>query len=68
MGRIGRVNDLADRVAAGDLDRRGCRDRAAPDEFGLLESACPQMLDRIANLNRATHRLSDTIAHECARR
>lgn len=63
MGRIGRINDLADRVAAGDLDARlpGAR---STDEFGLLETHVHAMLDRIANLNRATHRLSDTIAHE----
>lgn len=63
MGRIGRINALADRVAAGDLDARlpGPRSR---DEFGLLEGHVHAMLDRIQALNRATHRLSDTIAHE----
>ncbi len=63
MARIGRVNDLADRVAEGALDARltGAR---SDDEFGLLESHVHAMLDRIQNLNRATHRLSDTIAHE----
>ncbi len=63
MGRIGRVNALADRVAQGDLSARlpGPRSR---DEFGLLETHVHAMLDRIENLNRATHRLSDTIAHE----
>ncbi len=63
MGRIGRVNALADRVAAGDLAARlpGLRSH---DEFGLLEIHVHAMLDRIENLNRATHRLSDTIAHE----
>ncbi len=63
MGRIGRVNDLADRVAEGALDARlpGAR---SDDEFGLLETHVHGMLDRIENLNRATHRLSDTIAHE----
>lgn len=63
MGRIGRLNALADRVAAGDLEARLPGPRS-PDEFGLLEAHMHQMLDRIANLNRATHRLSDTIAHE----
>ncbi len=63
MRRIGRVNDLADRVADGALDARlpGAR---SDDEFGLLETHVHGMLDRIQNLNRATHRLSDTIAHE----
>jgi len=63
MGRIGRINALADRVAAGELEARlpGARSH---DEFGLLESHVHAMLDRIQNLNRATHRLSDTIAHE----
>ncbi|MBP6737980.1 MAG: HAMP domain-containing histidine kinase [Rhodobacteraceae bacterium] len=63
MGRIGRLNDLADRVAGGELSARlpGPRSR---DEFGLLETHVHSMLDRIENLNRATHRLSDTIAHE----
>jgi len=63
MRRIGRINALADRVAAGDLDARlpGPRRR---DEFGLLEGHVHAMLDRIQALNRATHRLSDTIAHE----
>jgi signal transduction histidine kinase len=63
MARIGRVNDLADRVAEGALDARlpGAR---SDDEFGLLETHVHAMLDRIQNLNRATHRLSDTIAHE----
>lgn len=63
MGRIGRVNALADRVAEGDLEARLPGPRSA-DEFGLLETHVHAMLDRIANLNRATHRLSDTIAHE----
>lgn len=63
MRRIGRLNDLADRVAGGELSARlpGPRSR---DEFGLLETHVHGMLDRIENLNRATHRLSDTIAHE----
>lgn len=63
MRRIGRLNDLADRVAGGELSARlpGPRSR---DEFGLLETHVHSMLDRIENLNRATHRLSDTIAHE----
>jgi signal transduction histidine kinase len=61
--RIKRVNDLADRVAEGELAARlpGARSN---DEFGLLEFHVHGMLDRIQNLNRATHRLSDTIAHE----
>lgn len=63
MGRIGRVNDLADRVAAGELSARLTGPRSH-DEFGLLETHVHAMLDRIENLNRATHRLSDTIAHE----
>lgn len=63
IGRIGRVNDLADRVAEGQLDAR-LPGKRADDEFGLLESHVHAMLDRIENLNRATHRLSDTIAHE----
>ena len=63
MGRIGRVNALADRVATGELDAR-LPGRRSRDEFGLLESHVHAMLDRIQNLNRATHRLSDTIAHE----
>lgn len=63
MRRIGRLNDLADRVAAGDLEARLAGPRSA-DEFGLLESHVHHMLDRIGHLNRATHRLSDTIAHE----
>lgn len=63
MRRIGRVNALADRVAAGELDARLPGVRTA-DEFGLLEDHVHDMLDRIQNLNRATHRLSDTIAHE----
>jgi len=63
MRRIGRVNHLADRVAAGKLDARLPGPRSA-DEFGLLETHVHAMLDRIEALNRATHRLSDTIAHE----
>jgi signal transduction histidine kinase len=63
MARIGRVNDLADRVAEGALDARLPGERS-DDEFGLLETHVHGMLDRIQNLNRATHRLSDTIAHE----
>ncbi|HSF64680.1 MAG TPA: HAMP domain-containing protein, partial [Paracoccaceae bacterium] len=63
MGRIGRLNALADRVAAGDLAARLPGPRGA-DEFGLLETHVHAMLDRIETLNRATHRLSDTIAHE----
>lgn len=63
MGRIGRVNALADKVASGALDARLPGKRSA-DEFGLLETHVHGMLDRIEALNRATHRLSDTIAHE----
>nr|WP_283258332.1 HAMP domain-containing sensor histidine kinase [Pseudomonas sp. GX19020] len=63
MGRIGRLNRLADQVAAGDLEARLPGPRMA-DEFGLLETHMHLMLDRIESLNRATHRLSDTIAHE----
>ncbi len=63
MGRIGRLNRLADEVAAGNLEARLPGPRS-PDEFGLLEGHMHHMLDRIASLNRATHRLSDTIAHE----
>jgi signal transduction histidine kinase len=63
MGRIGRVNALADRVAGGELSARLPGPRA-PDEFGLLETHVHAMLDRIEALNRATHHLSDTIAHE----
>lgn len=63
MARIARVNALADRVAAGDLDAR-LPGRRAADEFGLLETHVHAMLDRISNLNRATHHLSDSIAHE----
>ncbi|MWB77691.1 HAMP domain-containing protein [Pseudooceanicola sp. 216_PA32_1] len=63
VGRIGRLNALADRVAGGELSARlpGPRTR---DEFGALETHFHAMLDRIEALNRATHRLSDTIAHE----
>src|SRR5690606_39605196 len=63
MGRIERLNGLANRVAAGDLAARlpGPRSR---DEFGDLETHVHATLDRIQNLNRATHRLSDSIAHE----
>lgn len=63
MGRINRINALADRVADGQLDARLPGPRS-DDEFGLLETHVHAMLDRIQNLNRATHRLSDTIAHE----
>lgn len=63
MGRINRINALADRVAEGALDARLPGPRS-DDEFGLLETHVHAMLDRIQNLNRATHRLSDTIAHE----
>ena len=55
MGRIARVNALADRVAAGDLAAR-LKGTPTPDVHA--------MLDRIEALNRATHRLSDSIAHE----
>jgi signal transduction histidine kinase len=63
LRRIGRLNGLADRVAAGDLAARLPGPRSA-DEFGALETHVHQMLDRIEALNRATHRLSDSIAHE----
>ncbi|MCA1335226.1 sensor histidine kinase [Pseudooceanicola marinus] len=63
LGRIARVNRLADLVAAGDLSARLPEPRSS-DEFGLLETHVHAMLDRIEALNRATQRLSDTIAHE----
>ena len=46
MARIGRINTLADRVAAGDLAARLPGPRSA-DEFGLLETHVHAMLDRI---------------------
>ncbi|WP_375186461.1 ATP-binding protein [Pseudooceanicola sp.] len=63
LGRIARINALADRVAAGDLSARlpGPRSR---DEFGALEAHVHQMLDRIETLDRARTRLADMIAHE----
>ncbi len=63
MARLARVNRLADRVAAGELQAR-LPGPAGPDEFGQLETHVHAMLDRISALNRATHRLSDHIAHE----
>ncbi|OWU86635.1 hypothetical protein ATO6_07615 [Oceanicola sp. 22II-s10i] len=63
VGRIHRVNTLADRVAEGDLSAR-LPDPRGSDEFGALETHFNAMLDRIEALNRATHRLSDNIAHE----
>ncbi|MGR3453229.1 ATP-binding protein [Pseudooceanicola sp.] len=63
VGRIDRINALADRVADGDLSARLPGPRSQ-DEFGALERHFNQMLDRIEALNRATHRLSDAIAHE----
>jgi len=63
LGRVGRINRLADRVAEGDLTARLPGDRAR-DEFGLLEAHIHGMLDRIEALHRATNHLSDTIAHE----
>lgn len=63
MARIAALNSLSDRVATGDLAARLPGPRSA-DEFGLLETHVHAMLDRIEALNRATHRLSDTIAHE----
>ncbi len=63
VGRIDRLNTLADQVAAGDLSARLPGPRS-DDEFGALERHFHAMLDRIETLNRATHRLSDAIAHE----
>ncbi|RVT82658.1 HAMP domain-containing histidine kinase [Rhodobacteraceae bacterium CCMM004] len=63
VGRIARVNALADRVAEGELSARLPGPRG-DDEFGALEAHVHRMLDRIETLNRATHRLSDAIAHE----
>ncbi len=63
VGRIGRINTLADQVAQGDLSARLTGERSA-DEFGDLERHVHAMLDRIENLNQATARLSDAIAHE----
>ncbi len=66
MRRIGRLNALADSVGTGALDARPERrgQGRIRDEFDLLDARVHAMLDRIATLNRATHRLSDTIAHE----
>lgn len=63
MRRIARFNALATRVAAGDLSAR-LPDPKQDDEFALLQQHIHMMLDRIEALNRATHQLSDTIAHE----
>lgn len=63
LGRIGRLNALADQVAGGDLSARLPSPRQQ-DEFAVLQDHVHNMLDRIEGLNRATHRLSDAIAHE----
>ncbi|WP_319824619.1 HAMP domain-containing sensor histidine kinase [Thalassovita sp.] len=63
LGRIGRLNALADRVAGGELSAR-LPTPAAQDEFAVLQDHVHNMLDRIEALNRATRRLSDSIAHE----
>lgn len=63
LARITRINQLADKVAAGDLAARLPGDRSL-DEFGLLETHIHAMLDRIEALHRATNHLSDTIALE----
>ena len=63
LGRIGRLNALADRVADGELSARLPAPRSH-DEFAVLQEHVHAMLDRIESLNRATHRLSDAIAHE----
>lgn len=63
LGRIGRLNALADEVAEGNLSARLPAPRGK-DEFAVLQDHVHNMLDRIEALNRATHRLSDAIAHE----
>ncbi len=63
IGRIDRVNTLADRVAAGELAARIPEPRS-DDEFGRLEDHVHHMLDRIEALQAATARLSDNVAHE----
>lgn len=63
LRRIARFNALATQVAAGDLAAR-LPEPAREDEFALLQRHIHRMLDRIEALNRATHQLSDTIAHE----
>jgi signal transduction histidine kinase len=63
LGRIGRLNALADEVAEGNLSARLPAPRGQ-DEFAVLQDHVHNMLDRIEALNRATHRLSDAIAHE----
>lgn len=63
LGRIERLNKLADQVAEGDLSAR-LPQPVTQDEFATLQAHIHNMLDRIEALNRATHRLSDAIAHE----
>lgn len=63
LGRIARLNSLADRVAEGDLAARLPGPRSG-DEFGALEAHVHAMLDRIETLDRARQRLADMIAHE----
>lgn len=63
LGRIDRLNTLADKVATGDLSAR-LTGSPSRDEFGALERHMHQMLDRIEQLDRARNRLADTIAHE----
>ncbi len=63
LTRLNRINALADEVAAGDLSARLPGPPAA-DEFGKLEHHIHHMLDQIEALHRATHHLSDTVAHE----
>lgn len=63
LGRINRINRLADKVAQGDLDAR-IPGPQTPDEFGALENHLHYMLDRIGALQKSTSDLSDAIAHE----
>ncbi|MEM1162169.1 MAG: HAMP domain-containing sensor histidine kinase [Pseudomonadota bacterium] len=63
MRRVDRINELADRVAEGELAARLPGPRTG-DEFGLLETHIHAMLDRIARLNNAQTQLGDMIAHE----
>lgn len=63
MDRIIRINKLADRVAQGEVTAR-LPPPVMHDEYALLERHIHGMLDQIEALTRATHQLSDTIAHE----
>lgn len=63
-GRLDRIADVADRVAAGDLSRRVAMVADGRDAFDRLGGRVNVMLDRVERLMEELRLVTDSLAHD----